>query len=155
MNPAHALRALRAPMRRAAAPSASVSRAAASRALSTSAPRFAEQAKENENANTDKDKDNKKDDTNKKDDEKKKRASNDDAGPPQSPFKVFLRVFREEIDKNQGWQQNVKQLQGDVDKLADSAAMKKARDAYEKSRVSAAGGGVLGRFFVGGERRLS
>jgi import inner membrane translocase subunit TIM44 len=55
---------------------------------------------------------------------------------PQSPFKIFAQVLKEEIAKNKGWQDNVKQLQGDVDKLADSEAMKRARDIYERARVS-------------------
>jgi import inner membrane translocase subunit TIM44 len=55
--------------------------------------------------------------------------------PPQSPFKVFAQVLKEEISKNKAWQDNVKQLQGDVDKLADSQAMKRAREVYERARV--------------------
>ncbi len=46
-----------------------------------------------------------------------------------------MRVFREEIEKNKGWQDNVKQLQGDVDKSADSAALKKSKEIYERMRV--------------------
>lgn len=129
MNPASAMSALRAPMRRAVA-----SRGPAStsmRFISVSAPRFNE-AKEGKDGEKKTEGDKAKDDQSKK----QRRSEPEEDGPPQSPFKVFLRVFREEIDKNQGWQQNVKQLQGDVDKLADSAAMKKAREAYERSRVS-------------------
>jgi hypothetical protein len=55
--------------------------------------------------------------------------------PPQSPFKVFVQTLKEEIQKNRELQDDVKKLQGDVDKLADSEAMKKAREAYERSRV--------------------
>jgi import inner membrane translocase subunit TIM44 len=58
------------------------------------------------------------------------------SGPVRSPFAVFAEVLKEEISKNKAWQQNVKQLQGDVDKMADSAAMKRARDMYERARVS-------------------
>ncbi|KAJ9112158.1 hypothetical protein QFC20_002339 [Naganishia adeliensis] len=54
---------------------------------------------------------------------------------PQSPFKVFVQTLKEELQKNRELQDNVKQLQGDVDKLADSEAMKKAREAYEKARL--------------------
>jgi import inner membrane translocase subunit TIM44 len=39
------------------------------------------------------------------------------------------------LKKNRELQDNVKQLQGDVDKLQDSEAMKRARAAYEKARV--------------------
>ncbi|WWD06554.1 hypothetical protein V865_004647 [Kwoniella europaea PYCC6329] len=66
----------------------------------------------------------------------KKRPPPEDNAPPQSPWKVFTQVLKEEIEKNKGWQDNVKQLQGDVDKMADSAAMKRARDLYEKTRIT-------------------
>ena len=59
--------------------------------------------------------------------------------PPQSPFKVFVQTLKEEIQKNRELQEDVKKLQGDVDKFADSEAMKKAREAYERSRVSFSG----------------
>jgi hypothetical protein len=49
-------------------------------------------------------------------------------------------VLREELRKNRELQENVKQLQGDVDKFQDSEAMRKARAAYEHARVR----GVLG-----------
>lgn len=69
--------------------------------------------------------------------EREKRTQDEEANaPPQSPFKVFAQVLKEEISKNKAWQDNVKQLQGDVDKLADSQAMKKAREVYERARVS-------------------
>ena len=55
--------------------------------------------------------------------------------PPKSPFATFVEVLREELRKNRELQDNVKQLQGDVDKLQDSEAMKKARAAYERARV--------------------
>ncbi|OCF34145.1 import inner membrane translocase subunit tim44 [Kwoniella heveanensis CBS 569] len=66
----------------------------------------------------------------------KSRPPPEDNAPPQSPWKVFTQVLKEEIEKNKGWQDNVKQLQGDVDKFADSAAMKRARDVYEKTRIT-------------------
>ncbi|TYJ54333.1 hypothetical protein B9479_004998 [Cryptococcus floricola] len=66
----------------------------------------------------------------------KKRQQPEDNGPPRSPWAVFTQVLKEEINKNKGWQDNVKQLQGDVDKMADSAAMKKMRESYEKARLA-------------------
>ena len=54
---------------------------------------------------------------------------------PKSPFQTFVEVLKEELRKNRELQDNVKQLQGDVDKLQDSEAMKKARAAYERARV--------------------
>jgi import inner membrane translocase subunit TIM44 len=54
---------------------------------------------------------------------------------PKSPFQTFVDVLREELRKNRELQENVKQLQGDVDKFQDSEAMRKARAAYEHARV--------------------
>lgn len=54
---------------------------------------------------------------------------------PKSPFQTFVEVLREELRKNRELQDNVKQLQGDVDKFQDSEAMKRARDVYERARV--------------------
>lgn len=129
---ASSLQALRAPVRRAAIARAAPAVARPVRPFSSSFIRF-EEAKQDGGAGAGTKNEGKKDEGKK---EEKKRRVDDEPGPPQSPFKVFLRVFKEEIDKNQGWQQNVKQLQGDVDKLADSAAMKRAREVYERSRVS-------------------
>ncbi|TFY68227.1 hypothetical protein EVJ58_g1139 [Rhodofomes roseus] len=55
---------------------------------------------------------------------------------PRSPFQTFVEVLREELRKNRELQDNVKQLQGDVDKLQDSEAMRKARAAYERARLT-------------------
>jgi mitochondrial import inner membrane translocase subunit TIM44 len=57
---------------------------------------------------------------------------------PKSPFQTFVDVLRDEIKKSRDLQDNVKQLQGDVDKFQDSEAMKKAKAAYERARVSPA-----------------
>lgn len=56
---------------------------------------------------------------------------------PQSPFKVFVQTLKEEIQKNRAFQEDIAKLQGDVDKLADSESMKKAKEAYERSRILA------------------
>ncbi|KIJ65647.1 hypothetical protein HYDPIDRAFT_130993 [Hydnomerulius pinastri MD-312] len=55
---------------------------------------------------------------------------------PKSPFQTFVEVLREELRKNRELQDNVKQLQGDVDKLQDSEAMKRAREVYERARLT-------------------
>lgn len=55
---------------------------------------------------------------------------------PKSPFQTFVDVLKEELRKNREFAENVKQLQGDVDKFQDSEAMKKARDAYERARLA-------------------
>ena len=54
---------------------------------------------------------------------------------PKSPFAAFVEVLKEELKKNRELRENVKQLQGDVDRLQDSEAMKKAKEAYERARV--------------------
>ncbi|KAL4077842.1 hypothetical protein J3A83DRAFT_4087358 [Scleroderma citrinum] len=55
---------------------------------------------------------------------------------PKSPFQTFVEVLREELRKNRELQDNVKQLQGDVDKLQDSEALKRAREMYERARLT-------------------
>lgn len=55
---------------------------------------------------------------------------------PKSPFQTFVDVLRDELRKNRELQENVKQLQGDVDKLQDSEAMKRAREVYERARLT-------------------
>ncbi|KAJ7463402.1 import inner membrane translocase subunit tim44 [Mycena galericulata] len=55
---------------------------------------------------------------------------------PKSPFQTFVEVLRDELKKNRELQENVKQLQGDVDKFQDSEAMKRARAAYERARLT-------------------
>ncbi|KAG6813094.1 hypothetical protein H0H92_013948 [Tricholoma furcatifolium] len=54
---------------------------------------------------------------------------------PKSPFQTFVDVLKDELKKSRELQDNVKQLQGDVDKFQDSEAMKKARAAYERARL--------------------
>lgn len=71
-----------------------------------------------------------------KDGKEKSKPRFEENAAPQSPWKVFVQTLREEIDKTQGFADNVKQLQGEVDKAADSEAMKKAKALYEKTRVS-------------------
>ncbi|TFK94126.1 mitochondria import inner membrane translocase TIM44 subunit [Polyporus arcularius HHB13444] len=56
--------------------------------------------------------------------------------PPKSPFQTFVEVLRDELRKNRELQDNVKQLQGDVEKLQDSEAMKRAKEAYERARLT-------------------
>lgn len=55
---------------------------------------------------------------------------------PQSPFKVFVQTLKEEIQKNRELQADVQKLQGDVDKAANSEAMKRAREMYERARLA-------------------
>lgn len=109
-----------------------VSPPVAFRAISTSR-RLLNEAKPNADANAD-GKDGKDGKAGKEKEKAKPRFEENAA--PQSPWKVFVQTLREEIDKTQGFADNVKQLQGEVDKAADSEAMRKARALYEKTRVS-------------------
>lgn len=52
-----------------------------------------------------------------------------------SPFQAFVDVLKEEVRKNREWQESVKQLAGERDKVADSETMKKAKEVYERARV--------------------
>ena len=54
---------------------------------------------------------------------------------PKSPFQTFVDVLKDELRKNRELNENVRQLQGDVDKLQDSEALKRAKDMYERARV--------------------
>ncbi|KZT27735.1 TIM44 subunit of mitochondria import inner membrane translocase [Neolentinus lepideus HHB14362 ss-1] len=55
---------------------------------------------------------------------------------PKSPFQTFVDVLRDELRKNRELQENVKQLQGEVDRFQDAEAMRKARAAYERARLT-------------------
>lgn len=57
-------------------------------------------------------------------------------------------VLKDELKKNRELQDNVKQLQGDVDKFQDSGAMKKAKAAYERARVCTKLFESFGRLFI-------
>ncbi|CDZ98035.1 Mitochondrial import inner membrane translocase, subunit TIM44 [Phaffia rhodozyma] len=59
-----------------------------------------------------------------------------DDNAPRSPFKVFVETLKAEIEKNRELQENVKQLQGDVGKMQDSESLKKAKDLYERARIT-------------------
>lgn len=54
---------------------------------------------------------------------------------PKSPYQTFVDTLKDELKKNRELLDNVKQLQGDVDKFQDSEAMKRAKAAYERARV--------------------
>lgn len=56
---------------------------------------------------------------------------------PKSPFQTFVEVLREEIQKDQELQAGMKQLQGSAVKIQDLESLRRAREAYERARVSA------------------
>ncbi|KAI8143991.1 hypothetical protein BJV82DRAFT_557765 [Fennellomyces sp. T-0311] len=52
-----------------------------------------------------------------------------------SPLKVFMDTIRDQIKKDKELQQGVKSLQDESGKLAESDALKKAKEMYEKAKV--------------------
>lgn len=52
-----------------------------------------------------------------------------------SPIKVFVDTIKEQMKKNKELQEGVKSLQDESGKLAESDALKKAKEMYEKARV--------------------
>ena len=75
-----------------------------------------------------------------KEKEKEKKQSEDEAQDTtvagRSPFQAFVDVLKDEVRKNREWQDSVKQLQGEASKVQDSEAMRKAKEVYERARVS-------------------
>ncbi|KAG9006115.1 protein translocase subunit [Tulasnella sp. JGI-2019a] len=55
---------------------------------------------------------------------------------PRSPYQIFVETLKDELRKNKELQDNVKQVQGDVDKFQDSESMKRAKEMYERARLT-------------------
>ncbi|KAK4698770.1 hypothetical protein P7C70_g7499, partial [Phenoliferia sp. Uapishka_3] len=72
-----------------------------------------------------------------KDQKKKPDEPQDTTVPGRSPFQAFVDVLKDEVRKNREWQDSVKQLQGEASKVQDSEAMRKAKEVYEKARLTA------------------
>ncbi|ORY83201.1 hypothetical protein BCR37DRAFT_298342 [Protomyces lactucae-debilis] len=65
---------------------------------------------------------------------------------PNSPFRVFVDTFKQELKKSQELQDSVKALQGEAEKAGESEAYKKAREAFEAAQKRGAGAaGVTGK----------
>ena len=101
---------------------------AALRAFSTSRPAQSDEAR----------KDGPRDGGKEKEREKKKGEdeAQDTTVAGRSPFQAFVDVLKDEVRKNREWQDSVKQLQGEASKVQDSEAMRKAKEVYERARVS-------------------
>lgn len=76
-------------------------------------------------------------DSKSKKDDPPKPPPEDNTVEGRSPFAAFVQVLREEVQKNREWQDSVKQLGGEVNKVQDSEAMKKTRELYERARLTA------------------
>ncbi|EJD47973.1 import inner membrane translocase subunit tim44 [Auricularia subglabra TFB-10046 SS5] len=55
---------------------------------------------------------------------------------PKSPYRAFVDTLREEIRKDRELLDSVKTLQGDVEKIQDSEAMRRAKEMYERARLT-------------------
>lgn len=66
---------------------------------------------------------------------------NDAPPPQQSPLKVFFDTFKAEVKKSNELKENIKALQDESGRVADSDAFKKAKEAYDRAQkgTSAAG----------------
>ncbi|KAK9460086.1 Tim44p [Lipomyces oligophaga] len=54
--------------------------------------------------------------------------------PGKSPLQVFVDTFRQEWNKSQELQENIKTLQDGTKQVADSEAYKKAKEAYDRAK---------------------
>jgi len=54
----------------------------------------------------------------------------------QSAFSKFVETLKEQIKKNKELQESVKKLQDESGKAGDSDALKKAKEAFEKAKVT-------------------
>lgn len=76
----------------------------------------------------------------KQQEEDPKKHYREDTGPPpdpnKSPFQVFVDTFKSELSKSRELQESVKALQDESGKLGDSEALRRAKEAYAKARVT-------------------
>ncbi|EDK41229.1 hypothetical protein PGUG_05327 [Meyerozyma guilliermondii ATCC 6260] len=64
---------------------------------------------------------------------------------PQSPLKVFFDTFKSEVKKSSELQQNIKALQDETGRVADSDAFKKAKEAFDKAQKGSSAAGKVAR----------
>lgn len=64
---------------------------------------------------------------------------------PQSPLKVFFDTFKAEVKKSNELQQNIKALQDETGRVADSDAFKKAKEAFDKAQKGSSAAGKVAR----------
>lgn len=71
---------------------------------------------------------------NKENEQKQKRSASDDDNIDKTPFQVFFDTFKTEWKKSEELQTNIKALQDETGRMAESAAYKKAKEALEKAQ---------------------
>ncbi|CCE83889.1 Piso0_004485 [Millerozyma farinosa CBS 7064] len=60
---------------------------------------------------------------------------------PQSPLKVFFDTFRAEVKKSSELKENIKALQDETGRVADSEAFRKAKEAFDKAQKGSSAAG--------------
>ncbi|VVT50079.1 uncharacterized protein SAPINGB_P002590 [Magnusiomyces paraingens] len=70
----------------------------------------------------------------KQEQQKKSSPSDDDANLDKTPLQVFFDTFKREWQKSEELQSNIKALQDETGRMAESAAYKKAKEALEKAQ---------------------
>lgn len=63
--------------------------------------------------------------------------------PPSSPMKVFFDTFRQEVKKSAELKENIKALQDESGRMAESEAFKRAKEAYAKAQKGSSAAGVV------------
>lgn len=66
-----------------------------------------------------------------------------DGGKPQSPLKVFFDTFKAEVKKSSELKDNIKALQDETGRVADSDAFKKAKEAFDKAQQGSSAAGKI------------
>lgn len=62
---------------------------------------------------------------------------------PQSPLKVFFDTFKAEVKKSNELKENIKALQDETGRVAESEAFKKAKEAYDKAQKGSSAAGKV------------
>lgn len=60
---------------------------------------------------------------------------------PQSPLKVFFDTFKSEVKKSSELKENIKALQDETGRVADSEAFRKAKEAFDKAQKGSTAAG--------------
>mmetsp|Transcript_6399 Transcript_6399/g.8000 ORF Transcript_6399/g.8000 Transcript_6399/m.8000 type:complete len:429 (-) Transcript_6399:50-1336(-) len=64
---------------------------------------------------------------------------------PQSPLKVFFDTFKSEVKKSSELKENIKALQDETGRVADSEAFRKAKEAFDKAQKGSTAAGKVAK----------
>ncbi|KAK7680125.1 hypothetical protein QCA50_016850 [Cerrena zonata] len=68
---------------------------------------------------------------------------------PQSPLEVFFKTFRSEIKKSNELKENIKALQDETGRVAESDAFKRAKEAYDRAQKGSSTAGKAAKKAAG------